>query len=158
MNADLKRVIRDLNRCSSYVNKPWAIEADLESSSNTYQGVIMGSVDSPIWGSVFHFTLQIDPLKLSEPPQITFTPGFFHPLIEPVFGTFCYPPSIYELSSRMDMETFLDELVHLFLLERPFTHAINTNAARSFQVNTDKFWAICRQTAHNVLNPNQIRE
>lgn len=151
MNKEILRVIKDLNRCSSLVNKSWAIEADLESGSESFKGVILGTFDSPIWGSVFYFNLQIDPDKLSEPPKIAFSNISYHPYIEPVFRTFCFPPSAFALSSRMNMELFLDQFVDLFLLKDSFSYAVNMDAAKNFWENPDKFWSVVRSKANAGL-------
>lgn len=151
MNKDALRVIKDLIRCSSIVGKPWAIEPDLESGPESFKGIILGTVDSPIWGSIFYFNLQIDPEKLSEPPKIAFSNFSYHPYIEPIYRIFCFPPSTFSLSSRMDMELFLDEFVNMFLLKMPFTYAINIDAAKNFWESPDKFWSIVRSKANSGL-------
>lgn len=145
---DLAKAIRSLTRCASLVGKPWAIESDLENGSEAFKGVILGGPDTPIWGSVIHFNLRLDGEKLSEPPRIALAPGTFHPFIDPAFGVFCYPTSAYSLSSRMDMERFLDAFVDLFLMKEPFTHSVNMDAAKSFWSNPDKFWSVVRHQAH----------
>lgn len=148
MNKEALNAIKDLNRCSSLVNKHWAIEADLESELGSFKGVILGTFDSPIWGSVFYFNLQIDPEKLSEPPKIAFSNISYHPYIEPISRTFCFPLSTFALSSRMNMEQFLDKFVELFLLKDSFGHSINMDAAKNFWENPDKFWSVIRSKAN----------
>lgn len=156
MNSDLKRAIRDLTKCSSMVNKPWVIEQDYENGPDAFKGAILGSEDSPIWGGVFHFNLRLDAERLTEPPKIAFASGYYHPFIEPAFGTFCFPQSVYSLSSRMNMEEFLDRFVELFMLKIPFTHAINMDAAKSFWSSPDKFWGIMRQKGNQLLKTGEI--
>ena len=149
---DLGQAIRSLARCSSLVGKSWAIESDPENGAEAFRGVILGGIDSPIWGSVIHFSLRLDKEKLSEPPRIYFAPGTVHPFIDPAFGVFCYPTGACTLSSRMDMEKFLDSFVDLFLLKDPFAHGVNMDAARSFWSSPDKFWAVVRQQANTRLS------
>lgn len=154
MNKEVFRAIKDLNRCSSLANKPWAIESDSESGELSFKGVILGTFDSPIWGSIFYFNLQVDPEKLSEPPKIAFSNISYHPYIEPIYRTFCFPPSTFALSSRMNMEHFLDEFVDLFLLKGSISHAINIDAAKNFWESPDKFWSVVRSEANARLKSN----
>ena len=149
--SDLATVVRDLTNCSSKVGKLWVIEADMDSENLSFRGAILGGIGTPIWGSVIHFNLQLDPGKLSEPPKVSFSPNIIHPFIEPVYGAFCFPVTACALSSRMDMEKFLDTLVDLFLLKDTFNYAVNMDAARSFWTSPDKFWALIRNKANATL-------
>ena len=154
---EFAKAVRSLARCESLVGKPWAIENDIENGSEFFKGVILGGSDTPIWGSVIHFHLRLDPEKLSEPPKIWFAQGTFHPFVDPAFGVFCYPATAYSLSSRMDMEKFLDALVYLFLMKEPFTHSVNMDAAKSFWSSPEKFWAVVRHQADTLLE-DSVRE
>jgi len=142
---ELNSVLRSLQKCSSLVDKPWSIEADSDSNNCTFKGVIIGGVDTPIWGSVFNFNLFIDSDNLTAPPRVTFSSDTYHPLIEPIYGTFCFPSNSYNLSSRMPMESFLDELYSLFLLKYPLSSPVNTEAYNTFTTSPSRFWAILRQ-------------
>lgn len=153
--SDFKNLIRDLRKCSSIVNKPWSIEPDADDDTHTYNGVIVGGSETQIWGCIFHFTLYIDEEKMNDPPRVTFSPGLFHPFIEPIYGDFCYPQDLFELSSRMSMEEFLDDLYSLFMLEKPFSHSINTEAAATFNSSPSKFWAILRQKSFISILPQE---
>ena len=149
----LEKIKKELLRCSSLVNKSWVIEIDQESLNNSYKGIIIGGIDSPFWGSIFHFILLIDEEKLTEPPKVIFNQGLYHPLIDPTFGIFCFPQNDYSLTSRMSMELFLDKLVDFFSLKVPFQNPFNLEAFKTFESNPQIFWAILRQKSLDLIQP-----
>ena len=149
--SDFAHVLKEIEKCSTVADKMWSIEPDYDPDSHCFNGVIVGGAETEIWGSIFPFTMYIDENNLTEPPKISFSSGLYHPLIEPVFGSFCYPPDSFELSSRMPMTEFLDDLVSLFLLKYPISHPINPEAAQTFSSSPAKFWSILRQKALNNI-------
>ena len=149
--------------CRQHQRESWILEP-FENVEGNFRGVIYARSTTPIPGSAFTFSLEIDPTRLAEPPIIRFNEALKHPFVFPGNGMYCFPQDfINGISCRTPIDEILDLLVKSFFLQKPYFKSIkynlnskdmpyiNVEAANLEYKNPELFWKQLRECGNLSL-------
>lgn len=130
--------------CRKGFDKDWILEKD-ETIEGGFRGIYFwrGLDKAEMPGCVFAFTLEFDPMALSNPPRILFDEKLFHPLVSQE-GMFCFPSGT--VTCRDPIDEIMTKFINFFNLSKTkVKECINIEALRVYEKDKNRFYEEMRK-------------
>lgn len=162
-STEYRKILENVYHCCrEHLNDDWILEP-YENIEGGFRGILFARSNTPIPGCAFVFSMEIDPERLSEPPQIRFCDSISHPLVYPCDGLFCFSQNgIPNLSCRTPIEDILKTLSETFFLKKSyfpstkFQESVNLEALQQFKTDPKSFWAQLRKSGNLSATPQSF--